>query len=111
MGIKNVKDNADENCVFLLVGNKSDLEKNTNYNLINDLCKKYNMEYVETSAIKNINVTNIFSNISDILYTKYILNKKNNYIYDLTYNQNILTINDEETNNKDKFNRYIYSYC
>tara|TARA_B100000575_G_C22984654_1_gene567974 strand:- start:273 stop:893 length:621 start_codon:yes stop_codon:yes gene_type:complete len=109
--IKNVKDNADENCVFLLVGNKSDLEKNTNYNLINDLCKKYNMEYVETSAIKNINVTNIFSNISDILYAKYILNKKNNYIYDLTYNQNILTINDEETNNKDKFNRYIYSYC
>ena len=36
--LENVKKNADEKCVFLLVGNKSDLQKNTNYHIINELC-------------------------------------------------------------------------
>ena len=41
---------------FLLIGNKSDLEKNTNYDIINKLCVKYNINYIESSAIKNKNI-------------------------------------------------------
>jgi len=116
--IENVKKNADEDCVFLLVGNKSDLNRNTNYHLINELCSKYNMDYIETSAIKNINITNIFENLSDILYAKYILNKRNYYNTDLNYNQNIKITNHEtnhetnnEINNENNWLKYNNSYC
>ena len=108
--LENVKKNADEDCVFLLVGNKSDLTKNTNYDLINELCSKYNMDYIETSATKNINITNVFENLSDILYAKYILNKRNYHSTDLNYNQNIKIINDE-TNNENSWLKYNNSYC
>lgn len=108
--IENVKKNADEECVFLLVGNKSDLNKKTNYNLINELCSKYNMDYIETSAIENINITSVFENISDVLYAKYILNKRNYYTTDLTYKETIKIMNNE-TNDENNYLTYNYGYC
>lgn len=108
--LENVKKNADKECVFLLVGNKSDLQKNTDYHIINELCNKYKMDYIESSAIKNINITNIFENISEILYAKYILNKRNYYNTDLIYNENIKIVNDE-TNYDNYWLKYNNTYC
>ena len=68
------------------------------------------MDYIESSAIKNINITNIFENISDILYAKYILNKRNYYNTDLIYNQNIKIVNDE-TNYDNYWLKYNNTYC
>ena len=68
------------------------------------------MDYIETSATKNINITNVFENLSDILYAKYILNKRNYHSTDLNYNQNIKIINDE-TNNENSWLKYNNSYC
>ena len=72
------------------------------------------MDYIETSAIKNINITNVFENLSDILYAKYILNKRNYYNTDLNYNQNIKITNHEtnnEINNENNWLKYNNSYC
>ena len=111
--IKNVLDNIDDECNFLLIGNKSDLEKNTNYDIINKLCVKYNINYIESSAIKNKKITTIFETISDILQAKYILNKNNYCNTKLICNQNVIinNNNNNQTNQTYSYFKYNYSYC
>lgn len=108
--IENVKNNTCEECIFILVGNKSDLEKNTDYYLIEQICSKYKMDYIESSAIKNKNINIIFETISDILHATYILNKRDYYKNNLNNNENI-KISHNKTNNDDLCLRYNYSYC
>lgn len=52
--------NSTKNHKFILVGNKSDLTINIDYTIIWDLVKTYNMKYIETSSVHNINIDNIF---------------------------------------------------
>lgn len=59
--INTVQNNADKNIQFILVGNKNDLSININYSIVWDLCKKYNMKYIEVSATQNSNISNIFN--------------------------------------------------
>lgn len=107
--ISNVKDNIDDNSILLLIGNKSDLSKNTNYDLINEISKTFNMQYIECSAIKNININNIFEKTSDLLFSKKILNNNTptQYIYNDTSTNNI----DLNKNNNSSDTHNFYSYC
>ena len=114
--IKTVKQNSDEDCIYLLVGNKSDLKKNTDYNLINKLYTKYNINYIESCALTNKNINIIFETISDILYAKYILNKKvyytNNLINSSNINNENININNKNNeNNENNYLKYKYTYC
>lgn len=52
---------------FVLVGNKSDLTINIDYNIIWYLVKTYNMKYIETSVVDNKNITNIFDLVCDLI--------------------------------------------
>ena len=52
---------------FVLVGNKSDLTINIDYNIIWYLVKTYNMKYIETSVVDNKNITNIFDFACDLI--------------------------------------------
>ena len=59
--INAVLENSDNSVNFILVGNKIDLSSKINYQDVWDLCKKYNMKYIEASAINNTNIINIFN--------------------------------------------------
>ena len=43
-------ENNPKNTKFILVGNKSDLDINIDYTYIWNLCKSYNMKYIECSV-------------------------------------------------------------
>ena len=65
--VKEVEKNNMKNPIFILVGNKSDLKINTDYDIIKDIVEYYNMKYIETSVIKNKNIVEIFDYMSDYL--------------------------------------------
>ena len=66
--------------IFILVGNKCDLEKDTDYDLIEKLVKDYNMKYIETSVILNKNINEIFDSMSFYLNDNSIPEYKENNI-------------------------------
>ena len=52
-----------------LIGNKSDLQLEVDKCKLDKLCKTFNLDYIETSAINNINVDLVFTNlIRKIIY-------------------------------------------
>ena len=55
-------ENADENIVLLLVGNKSDLEdrREVPFEIAQDFATSRNMSFIETSALDSSNVENAF---------------------------------------------------
>ena len=95
--VKEVEKNNMKNPIFILVGNKSDLKINTNYDIIKDIVKYYNMKYIETSVIKNQNIVEIFDYMSDYLSKDIMPQYNHNNILDTKKNSNYL-------NN-------IYGYC
>ena len=92
-----VEKNNTKNPIFILVGNKSDLRINTDYDLIKKLVKDYNMKYVEVSVVKNENIIEIFNFRSDYLSEDNVPQYSHN---------NIL-----ETKENTDYIKKIYGYC
>ena len=107
--IKTVKENVNQNCLFILIGNKSDIEKKTDYNLIKELCFLHGMEYIECSAKINNNINLIFETISNMLYKKSLC--KNNYNpYTYEYDkQDTVEINNINNENEGRYS--FYNMC
>ena len=59
---RELMENADENIVLLLVGNKSDLEdrREVPFEIAQDFATQRNMSFIETSALDSSNVENAF---------------------------------------------------
>ena len=95
--IKEVEKNNTINPIFILVGNKCDLKIYTDYNIIKDLVKNYDMKYIETSVVNNQNISQIFDSMSDYLSTNSLPEYTHNNILDTKQNSSYL-------NN-------IYGYC
>ncbi|EGR28843.1 ras oncogene family protein, putative [Ichthyophthirius multifiliis] len=58
--------------IKILVGNKCDLEYNEpDQEIIQQYCKEYEMEYIKTSAVMNINIQELFRNLSQKIYEKF----------------------------------------
>ena len=71
--IENVRLNSDKNCVVYLLGNKIDLESERQVKKYEaeEFAKKQGIKYIETSAIKNINVSDAFiSLLNDVHKTR-----------------------------------------
>ena len=101
--IKTVKEQCDNVIEFILIGNKNDLTTRVDYKIVWDICKKYNIKYIETSAVNNLNIANIFDSICSLL-----LNKNTKPLYN-NYGKDIDTVNLTE---EDTFSLHnIYSYC
>tara|TARA_B100001175_G_C19394300_1_gene583029 strand:+ start:300 stop:890 length:591 start_codon:yes stop_codon:yes gene_type:complete len=96
--IKEVQNNNTINPVSILVGNKSDLSINTDYDLIDELVKNYQMKYIETSVVQKKNINQIFDSISDYLSTDTIPEYEHTDIFDY------------KVNNNNYFNN-MYGYC
>ncbi|NHI92553.1 MAG: GTP-binding protein [Candidatus Lokiarchaeota archaeon] len=57
---------------FVLIGNKIDLGKQVDQNKINSLVSKYDVDFIETSALNNTNVEDAFLNIAAAILQNYI---------------------------------------
>ena len=68
--LEEVRINSDKNCVIYLVGNKIDLEnqRHISYDEANIFAKKEKIKYIETSAIKNLRVGEVFSSLLNNIY-------------------------------------------
>ena len=68
--LEEVRINSDKNCVIYLVGNKIDLEnqRQISYDEANIFAKKEKIKYIETSAIKNLRVGEVFSSLLNNIY-------------------------------------------
>lgn len=85
--IKNIRENSDNNCKVYLVGNKIDLEdqRKVSSDEAKVFARKMALEYVETSAIQNNGVNEVFqrlingnnNNFNNIFVIDIHLNKKN----------------------------------
>ena len=68
--LEEVRINSDKYCVIYLVGNKIDLEnqRQISYDEANIFAKKEKIKYIETSAIKNLRVGEVFSSLLNNIY-------------------------------------------
>lgn len=104
--INAVLENSDNSVNFILVGNKIDLSSKINYQDVWDLCKKYNMKYIEASAINNTNIINIF-NIACLI----IKEKNTKHLeYNNDKNNNNNTVNIDKISIVPFYNLYSH-YC
>lgn len=89
-----------ENRFIYMVGTKCDNINNiiVNKDEIDAFCKKYDIKYYETSAKKNINISELFNDVFEEIYKIYVskLNKPN------LSEEDLLII--EEPKNKNKYN-------
>jgi len=88
-----------------LVGNNCDLEdkREVEKKEVENKSKEYNFKFMETSAINNININELFQNISEDIYNKYYKkeeNIENEETNQINENNNIIIIQ----NNKPKKN-------
>jgi small GTP-binding protein len=68
--LEEVRTNSDKKCVIYLVGNKIDLANNREISTeeAENFAKKENINYIETSAVKNMNVTDVFTSLLNNIY-------------------------------------------
>ena len=68
--LEEVRINSDKKCVVYLVGNKIDLINNREISTeeAENFAKKENIKYIETSALKNMNVTDVFTSLLNNIY-------------------------------------------
>ena len=68
--LEEVRTNSDKKCVIYLVGNKIDLINNREISTeeAENFAKKENIKYIETSAVKNMNVTDVFTSLLNNIY-------------------------------------------
>ena len=68
--LEEVRINSDKKCVIYLVGNKIDLVNNREISTkeAENFAKKENIKYIETSAVKNMNVTDVFTSLLNNIY-------------------------------------------
>ena len=68
--LEEVRINSEKNCVIYLIGNKIDLsnERQITSNEANNFAKKENIRYIETSAVKNVKVSEVFTSLLNDIY-------------------------------------------
>ena len=68
--LEEVRNNSDKKCVIYLVGNKIDLEdqRQITKEEAEDFAKRENIKYIETSAVKNMKVTEAFTSLLNNIY-------------------------------------------
>ena len=68
--LEEVRNNSDKKCVIYLVGNKIDLENERQISKeeAENFAKNENIKYIETSAVKNMKVTEVFTSLLNNIY-------------------------------------------
>ena len=68
--LEEVRLNSDKNCVIYLIGNKIDLSNQRQITKLEaeNFAQKENVVYLETSALKNMNVYDVFTSLLNDIY-------------------------------------------
>ena len=68
--LEEVRINSEKNCVIYLIGNKIDLsnERQITTEEAYNFAKKENIRYIETSAVKNLKVSEVFTSLLNDIY-------------------------------------------
>ena len=68
--LEEVRINSDKNCVIYLIGNKIDLsnERQITKEEGENFAEKEKIEYIETSAVKNLKVSEVFTSLLNDIY-------------------------------------------
>ena len=68
--LEEVRLNSDKNCVIYLIGNKIDLsnQRQITKTEAENFAQKENIVYLETSALKNLNVNDVFTSLLNNIY-------------------------------------------
>ena len=72
--------NGKEGIQNYLIGNKSDLERKVDQNIIAEFAKNNNLYYIETSAKENISIDELFEDIAEKLYEDYVKSGRGNKV-------------------------------
>ena len=77
--MQEVKNNAKENVIVFLIGNKTDIEdREVSFEQAVEFCQNNDIKkYFETSALKGLNVEEVFSLAAKELYAKELAKKGN----------------------------------
>ena len=70
--LEEVRINSDKNCVIYLIGNKIDLsdERQISKDEAELFAQKEKIEYIETSAVKNLKVSEVFTSLLNDIYER-----------------------------------------
>lgn len=68
--IDSIREANENKTDIILVGNKSDLDIDVDYNKINEIKNKYQIEYFDTSAKDNLNVNEVFESLAKKIHTR-----------------------------------------
>ncbi len=70
--LEEVRINSDKNCVIYLIGNKIDLsdERQITKDEAELFAQKEKIEYIETSAVKNLKVSEVFTSLLNDIYER-----------------------------------------
>ena len=99
--IGDLKNNGDENIIIYLVGNKNDLndKREVDKNEAMNKAEKYNIAFMETSALSGDNIQKIFQDLIEKVYVNFFRNSKANKEKEI--NKGIeLNKNNKENDNK-----------
>ena len=99
--IGDLKNNGDENIIIYLVGNKNDLndKREVDKNEAMNKAEKYNIAFMETSALSGDNIQKIFQDLIEKVYVNFFRNSKANKEKEV--NKGIeLNKNNKENDNK-----------
>ena len=68
--LEEVRINSDKNCVIYLIGNKIDLsnQRQITTEEAENFAQKEKIQYIETSAVKNLKVTEVFTSLLNDIY-------------------------------------------
>ena len=77
--LEEVRINSDKNCVIYLIGNKIDLsdERQITKDEAELFAQKEKIEYIETSAVKNLKVSEVFTSLLNDIYERKKIENKN----------------------------------
>ena len=68
--LEEVRINSDKNCVIYLIGNKIDLsnQRQITTEEAENFAQKEKIQYIETSAVKNLKITEVFTSLLNDIY-------------------------------------------
>ena len=84
--LTNLRQEADDNVIKVLVGNKADLTRNVSKEEVDNLVAKNNLPYFETSAKTGQNIDEIFIYLAREVYKKFLAAIKDSILTDPTVN-------------------------
>jgi len=102
MWLRNLKSEASDKVIKMLVGNKLDLKREIGPEEVRNLIEMHKLPYIEVSAKTGENIEQVFETLATAIYKKFLVNEKD-YVLDpkMKSNQKLIPTQEQtQTTNK-----------